>query len=285
EAVLHKTTPLQTDLSKLIGKILPDMVQDFTTGFTPVLGIGLSLPAVVDTKNRHIRHQAYPALQARMSKEDLTEDCAELERRLGLRVLLENDVNCAAVAEYRARGLEAGEDFIYVMLGGGLGAGLILDGKLRRGTHFTCGEIGFMVMDPAFAIQDNKSGYMEWEVYRYTLDRFGIDLLAETPAAFPYELIRHIATGLSLVIANLANSLDVSTFVLGGFVYEKIGFSLLKLLNQRLKEMCLQEIRVSGPLCKDACAKGAASLLIGIAFENLLSDRFSIDEGGEKSPL
>lgn len=285
EVVLHKTSPLQTDLSNLIGKILPDEVPEFTNGFSPLLGIGISLPAVVDTKNRYIKHQAYPALQTRMSKENLAEECAELERRLSMYVLLENDVNCAAIAEYRARGFGSNEDFIYVMLGAGLGAGLILDGKLRRGAHFTCGEIGSMVMDPAFAIQENKSGHMEWEVYRHTLDRFGIDLLEDSPPAFPYDMIRHIAAELSLVIANLANSLDVSTFVMGGFVYEKIGFSLIKLLNQRLKEMCLQDTMVSGPLCKYACANGAASLLIGTAFENLLSDHFSIDGNGEKNRI
>ena len=64
---------------------------------------------------------------------------------MGVPVLLENDVNCAAIAEYRQLGLGEKEDLIYIMLAGGIGAGLVLDGRLRRGGNFSCGEIGYMV--------------------------------------------------------------------------------------------------------------------------------------------
>jgi predicted NBD/HSP70 family sugar kinase len=59
-------------------------------------------------------------------------------------VVIENDVNLAAMAE-RAAGAAAGaEDFVLVWLGGGLGLAIILGGQLHRGTAGAAGEIGYL---------------------------------------------------------------------------------------------------------------------------------------------
>jgi predicted NBD/HSP70 family sugar kinase len=67
----------------------------------------------------------------------------EVRGRLGVPVLLENEVNLAAVAEQRARGV-ADETFVLLWLGGGVGAALVLDGRLRRGMSGGAGEVGFL---------------------------------------------------------------------------------------------------------------------------------------------
>ncbi|MGP4111694.1 ROK family transcriptional regulator [Streptomyces sp. 4N509B] len=67
-----------------------------------------------------------------------------LRQRLGAPVVLENEVNLAAIAEHR---LGAGRDhdtFVLMWLGEGIGAGVVLDGRLRRGASGGAGEIGFM---------------------------------------------------------------------------------------------------------------------------------------------
>src|SRR5207248_769948 len=59
-------------------------------------------------------------------------------------VVIENDVNLAAMAE-RADGAAAGaDDFVLVWLGIGLGLATILDGRLHRGTAGAAGEIGYL---------------------------------------------------------------------------------------------------------------------------------------------
>ena len=59
-------------------------------------------------------------------------------------VVIENDVNLAAMAE-RAAGAAAGaDDFVLVWLGGGLGLATILGGQLHRGTAGAAGEIGYL---------------------------------------------------------------------------------------------------------------------------------------------
>lgn len=274
ETVRHERVPIRTDVSRLIGDVLPELAAAFSSGAECVLGIGLSLPAVVDATKNRIRYQAFPALESRMSKEELHIECASLESALGLPVLLENDVNCAAVAEFRALALGEGEDLIYIMLGGGVGAGMVLGGKLRRGSSFACGEIGNMVWDPGYVRPAEGPGYFEWSIYRRSLEQFGVDLLSGGESPAPAELLEHIASELSLSIANLANSLDLSRFVLGGFVCERLGQPLINSVNRRLSSLCIQGACVSPSICPDACSRGAASLLISREVDRLLSDGF-----------
>ena len=74
---------------------------------------------------------------------------ADLERRLGLRVLLENDANCFALAEARA-GAGQGHAMVFgVILGTGVGGGLVHDGRLWSGPQHIAGEWGHHAIDPA----------------------------------------------------------------------------------------------------------------------------------------
>src|SRR3954464_1585197 len=61
-------------------------------------------------------------------------------------VLVDNDVNWAARAEREARSGEAVDDFAYLYLGEGLGAAVVSDGQVRRGSHGLTGEIAHLVV-------------------------------------------------------------------------------------------------------------------------------------------
>jgi predicted NBD/HSP70 family sugar kinase len=72
---------------------------------------------------------------------------AELRRRLGLDVTVENDVNLAALGE-RWRGVaQRRDDFAFLSIGTGLGAGLVLRGELHRGHHGAAGEVDYAFGD------------------------------------------------------------------------------------------------------------------------------------------
>jgi predicted NBD/HSP70 family sugar kinase len=67
----------------------------------------------------------------------------ELERELGMAVAVENDVNLAALGE-RWRGVARDrDDFAFLSIGTGLGAGLVLRGELHRGHHGAAGEVDY----------------------------------------------------------------------------------------------------------------------------------------------
>ncbi len=65
-----------------------------------------------------------------------------LEDELGTRVQLENDANAAALAEWRFGAGQGFQDLVYLTMSTGVGAGLILDGRLYRGVGHGAGEIG-----------------------------------------------------------------------------------------------------------------------------------------------
>jgi len=67
---------------------------------------------------------------------------AELSRRLGVSVTIENDVNLATVGEAEAMASEGVKDFAAISIGTGIGMGMVVDGELYRGAHGAAGEIG-----------------------------------------------------------------------------------------------------------------------------------------------
>ena len=70
-----------------------------------------------------------------------------LAERIGLPVVIDNDANCMAYAEWSYGAAKGCRDAVCVTLGTGVGGGLILGGVLYRGSNFAAGEIGQMSID------------------------------------------------------------------------------------------------------------------------------------------
>ncbi|MFD5420733.1 ROK family transcriptional regulator [Streptomyces sp. NPDC127069] len=69
---------------------------------------------------------------------------AALQRRLTAAVVVENETNLAALAEQRVGAARDLDSFVLLWLGAGVGAAVVLDGRLRRGASGGAGEIGFL---------------------------------------------------------------------------------------------------------------------------------------------
>lgn len=67
--------------------------------------------------------------------------------RFGRRVHVDNDANLGALAEHRVGVAQHVDDVIFVKVSSGVGAGLILDGKIFRGAHGSAGELGHLTLD------------------------------------------------------------------------------------------------------------------------------------------
>jgi glucokinase len=107
-----------------------------------VEAIGVGFPGLVHcATHRIVRLPNTPAL----AEIDLYREFTEA---FGVPVAFENNTNAAAAAEM-ALGVARGvNDWLYVRIGYGVGAGLVLDGKLRRGKSGFAGEIGHLNIDP-----------------------------------------------------------------------------------------------------------------------------------------
>ncbi len=116
--------------------------------------IGVGVPGRVDPVAGHVTL----AVNLGWTDFDLR---GALEIELGLPVVIENDARAAALGLHRRRaasatgpapgsatGLNGGGDLAYLAVGTGIAAGVVLDGRLHRGTRGLAGEIGHAIVDP-----------------------------------------------------------------------------------------------------------------------------------------
>ncbi len=173
---------------------------------------------------------------------------AGLERRLTRPVLVENDANGAAWAEWRFGAGRGETRLLCVTVGTGIGGGLVLDGRLERGRHGLAAEFGHMVLVPGgFPCECGNRGCWEQYASGNALGRRARELVAAgvpaagvmlalaggEPAAVVGTLVTQAArdgntaargllaevgTWLGLGLANLGAALDPGTVVVGGGV-------------------------------------------------------------------
>jgi predicted NBD/HSP70 family sugar kinase len=157
---------------------------------------------------------------------------AELEARLGLPVVVENESNLAALAEHWTGAAVGLDDFVCVFGEVGVGGGIVLGGRLFRGTHGFGGEFGHISVDPeGRACACGSRGCVETLVGQESIARAaGISPVAGRPRSLTDELVRRAEEGapgvvralddagrwLGVALASAFNRLDLQAVVLGG---------------------------------------------------------------------
>jgi|SRR6185503_6706882 predicted NBD/HSP70 family sugar kinase len=184
-------------------------------------GAVVGVPGVVDPERRAI------SLATSVAGLEGATFATELEECLGLGVWLENDVNLAALGE-QWQGVARGvDDFLFLSIGTGMGAGLVLRGELHRGHNGAAGEVDFSFVgldhdvDPcagavaAFATRlaaGRPGGTVLAEPYD-ARDIFAAARAGDTVAA---EVVQEVARRIALHAVPVAAVTDVSLVVLGG---------------------------------------------------------------------
>ncbi|GAA3052131.1 ROK family transcriptional regulator [Streptomyces roseofulvus] len=99
--------------------------------------VAVGAPGLIDPATGELRDSTgLPAWHRRL--------VGVLQERLPAHVLVENETNLAAVAELREGAARGREDFVLLWLGQGVGAAVVLGGRVRRGASGGAGEIGFL---------------------------------------------------------------------------------------------------------------------------------------------
>jgi predicted NBD/HSP70 family sugar kinase len=150
---------------------------------------------------------------------------AELSERLELPVRVENDVNLAALGE-QWRGVARGvEDFAFLSIGTGLGAGLVLHGELHRGRNGAAGEVDYVSagragdVDPCAAALSDVAASLSSGSDTALRPPFEVpDVFAAARAgdAVARAVVQEEARRIALHIVPLAAVADVALVVLGG---------------------------------------------------------------------
>ena len=84
-----------------------------------------------------------------------------LKKHYGVPAKLQNDANACAIAEWKFGAGKGSNNMIFLTFGTGLGAGLILDGRLYTGTNDNAGEIGHTRLDRFGPVGYGKTGAFE----------------------------------------------------------------------------------------------------------------------------
>jgi predicted NBD/HSP70 family sugar kinase len=121
------------------GELLDRLLTDTTTDRSAVRNLGMGLPCPISDGI---------VMSSAIMPEWVGIDAREVaESRLDIQVQLDNDANLGALGEHR-RGVGRGHaNVVFVKVSSGVGAGLILDHQLFRGTHGVAGEIGHLTFD------------------------------------------------------------------------------------------------------------------------------------------
>lgn len=222
-------------------------------------GIGVSIPGFVNPITGENTDFSIPMCFTHNNVKD------ELMRYAGVPVVMENDSNCAAIAE-QFEGAGAGaKSFVMVTVGTGLGAAIVLNNKLYRGSSFKAGELGFSIVangDRAGATSELVARVSEYVRMTGSDDEVNGEYVFKT---LNNRQIRKIyeewVYEAAQAIGNFAAVLDVERILIGGGISEEKRFTddLRKKLNELYMLNGYTEL-VACKLGNDAGKVGAAIL-------------------------
>jgi glucokinase-like ROK family protein len=215
----HEATAALAAAARLVDQVLAEAGVDRAG----VLGIGMGLPGPVEDSTGTIGSSVIMPSWAGLAP------AAEFERQVGLPVALDNDANLGALGEVTfgaGRGLS---DVVYVKVSAGIGAGLILGGRLYRGSTGIAGEIGHVqIREDGAVCRCGSRGCLETIVSAPKLveqlqpahtDRLTVASMLERAArgdAGARRVVADAGRTIGRVLADLCNHLNPAGIIVGG---------------------------------------------------------------------
>jgi predicted NBD/HSP70 family sugar kinase len=214
-------------LSRMAGAVRA-LMKDAEAPVEKLLAVAVGCPGVVDYGRGVVGFAPNLSGWSNVAVRDT------LERALEAPVVVENDVNLAVLGEHW-RGAARGHDTcVFLFVGTGIGAGVLIDGELHRGHHFMAGEIAVMCMGPQYVDVDFGSrGCLEtlaglqslaarWprsgrgDPARWMADLFDAAQKGDRAAR---QAVDETARLIGIAVANVGSVVDPSLIVLGGALF------------------------------------------------------------------
>ena len=204
----------------------------------------------------------------------------ELTRRLDLQVAVDNDANLGALAEVSFGAGRGMSDVIYVMISSGVGAGIVIDGRLHRGVTGLAGELGHVRARPEGAVcRCGNRGCLETvastdavlsllgPTHGGDLGIRGLVELLDAGDAAAHRVVNDAGREIGRVVAGLCNVLSPSGVIVGGDL-GVVATVLLTGIGEALDRYALPPVRAAielraGVLGERAEVLGALALVIG----------------------
>jgi glucokinase len=235
-------TPDKSKSPKVVEDTIAELVLDLSDRHD-VHAVGIGAAGWVDADRSKVLFAPHLAWRNEPLRDALT-------ARLAVPVMVDNDANTAAWAEWRFGAGRGQDQLVMITLGTGIGGAILEGGRVKRGQYGVAGEFGHMQVVPgghrcpcgnrgcweqyssgnALVREARELAAADSPVAHHTLERVSgqiseitgpmITELARDGDAMCVELLQDIGHWLGVGIANLAAALDPSCFVIGGGVSE-----------------------------------------------------------------
>lgn len=239
-----------------------------------ILGIGIGVPGVVSKDGENV------SLAVALNWEDYPLRSL-LQAHFDLPISIENDVNIAALGEYGFGAAKGADSMICIAIGTGIGAGIVLNGRLYHGHSGSAGEIGYMLPGMNFlrrtytgfgALELVASGTGIADRAREKLEALGKstpDLTAEQVIeaaqqgeTWAKQVVEETIDYLTLCIVNVTSVIDPEVVVLSGGVMGQADLFLPAITERMQGLIPFQPRLVASTLGTKAAVLGATMLVL-----------------------
>ncbi len=294
-AILQKKTffySLETSAKEVLSNVVETITALLAVANYPqsrLVGIGVGVQGLIDYKTNTliVSHN-----KKSWEGESLS---AELEARFKVPVYVENDVKAMTVGEYLLGNAKGVKNFVYLFIGDGLGAGIMINGHLHRGFTSSAGEIGYTELEPPsfyreqFPLMFNGQSIFGQiltdaslvESYRRTASasketQLSVAMIAENARNGENSaigIIEECASLLSVLSISLINALNPELILIGGKLAQSSS-KLIDLVKGKIQKDLLsvpaEAVQVKASVQgEEAVALGASSLVLYEMFEPL----------------
>jgi glucokinase len=207
--------------------IIVESVEEVRAAAPDVVAVGFGIPALVEWETGVSRWSTHLPLADVRFRDVMSE-------RLGLPVVVDNDANAALLAEARFGAARGVSHAVLVALGTGIGSGLLLDGRIYRGSRGLGAEIGHMVIDlhgPDCQGDCPGRGCLEVMASGSTIGREGRAAAAAHPES---ALGRRVAADQEItggIVTELAHAGDAAAVSVLAQVGRRLGYGLVGVVN------------------------------------------------------
>lgn len=208
-----------------------------TISFNRIKGIGIGLPGLIDFSKGIVFSLTNIPGWNNIPLKKILED------RLGISVYIDNDVNVICLGEYLYGAAKGVNNVLALSLGTGIGGGIILNKNLYRGSSFSAGEIGHILINkngPKCGC--GRRGCLESYVGNYAIVRMATEQLRKRPSRILSNLtggnLKRLSPKLLSLAARKGDSLSIRVWQeVGGYL--GIGLSILvNLINPDRIVLC-----------------------------------------------
>ncbi|MGE6487558.1 ROK family protein [Paenisporosarcina sp. NPDC076898] len=253
---------------------LEEKIVEFLQNHPQIDAIGIGTRGMVDAEQGVITFETetLPGWQG-------TEVKALLQKATGLRVEVNNDANCAGLAENRLGAAKGFRRTVCLTVGTGLGGGFVTDGHIMNGAHGGAGEVGHMILYPnGHVCACGRPGCSEQYVSGTALRRFIAEQnivdennelvspnrmfeLAQEGHVKALALTKQFTGDLAVVISSLQAVLDMDCVVIGGGVSESAD-GWWSYLLEALEPLLLKPLEVKRAKFGNEAGMLGAALLV-----------------------